>query len=206
MRKSVKGMMAGMMTIGMLACVPATAFAGQAQMPVSVEMRAAKPQKQEKTEKPEKAKAAAQKAGKVTCASSGKVNVSFKSKVVYTDAVSAAIRDADGTQIECKIVKKNKRLLTVSAAGLVQGQAYTITIEGILGKDSSEAVTVEKTFTAKGMKTKCKAGKATVQGQKFVILKMNSATEYKDAAVTVTDASGNARDAKIVKKAKAILR
>lgn len=202
MRKSVKGMMVGMLTMSMLATAPATVSAGTAagwaDAVYAVEMKAAKPDKATHA----KTKAAAQKAGKVTCTSSGRINISFKSKVTYTNAVSAAVRDADGNQTECKIVKKNKKLMTVSAAGLVQGQTYTVTIEGILGKDSSEAVTVEKTFIAKGIKTKCKTGKASVQGGKFVIIKMNSAAEYKDAAVAVTDSKGKACDAKIVKKAK----
>lgn len=40
--------------------------------------------------------------------------------------------------------------MTVTVSGLVKGQNYTLTIDGILGKDSAEAVVITKTFTAKG--------------------------------------------------------
>ena len=75
-------------------------------------------------------------------------------------------------------------------SGLVQGQKYTVEIEGILGKDSTEAVVVKKAFTAKGMKTQSKVGKATVESKKFVVLKMQSAAYYKDATVSVADSNG----------------
>lgn len=198
-RRSVKGITAGVLAVSMMAGTPAMAFAQQPGEIVFTELQGAK-----KAEKPApvKTKAKSQEVGKVTCTSAGKVNISFKQKVTYTEALKAVITDQNGTEIPCKISKKNKSLLTVSVSGLVKGQKYTLTIEGILGQDSTEAVTVNKEFTAKGMKTKSKVGKAEVQGKNFVILKMKSAAYYKDAAVTVKDSEGNLCDAKIVKKAK----
>ena len=52
------------------------------------------------------------------------------------------------------------------------------------------------------MKTHCKASGATVSNNKFVVLKMNGAVQYKDATVTVKDSAGKECAAKIVKKAK----
>lgn len=186
--------------MSMVVGAPTVTFAQQvdgSNTAIAVETRA---KKQEGTKAPAKIKA--QEVGKVTCTSAGKVNISFKQKVTYTDALRAVITDESGREITCKIIKKNKSLLTVSASGLVKGQKYTLKIDGILGKESAEAVVIEKEFTAKGMKTQSKVGKASVQGKNFVVLKMKSAAYYKDAEVMVKDSRGNVCTAKIVKKAK----
>ena len=205
-KKNLTGIVAGVLALSMMVSAPTMAFAqesGAAGAAVYTEARAAKkPVDVKKPVDENKVKAKAQEVGKVTCTSAGKVNISFKAKVTYTDALKAVIKDEQGKEIPCKISKKNKRLLTVSVSGLVKGQKYTLVIEGILGKDSTEAVVVNKTFTAKGMKTQTKVGKASVEKNKFVVLKMKAATEYKDATVTVKDAEGNICEAKIVKKAK----
>ncbi|EOS22787.1 hypothetical protein C806_03400 [Lachnospiraceae bacterium 3-1] len=213
MRKNyVKGLVAGVLAASMVIGIPVSAAAYEVegeQVEVSVEAKAKKaedtkkPQdtkKPNETKKPVKAKA--QEVGKVTCTSSGKVNISFKQKVTYTDALKAVITDENGKEIPCKITKKNKSLLTVTVSGLVKGEKYTLSIEGILGKDSEQAVVVKKVFTAKGMKTQSKVGQASVSGKNFVILKMKSAAYYKDATVEVKNASGSVCEAKIVKKAK----
>ena len=228
-KRYVKGLAAGVLALSLAVGAPVPVFAQQAggeSIAVTAEAKAKKPTdtnkqdtakpedsskqdeakkpessgKQENTKKPTKAKA--QEVGKVTCTSSGKVNISFKQKVTYTDALKAVIQDENGAEIPCKVTKKNKNLLTVTVNGLVKGQKYTITIEGILGKESAEPVTIQKVFTAKGMKTQSKVGKVTVQSKKFVVLKMKSAVDYKDATVTVTDSAGKECAAKIVKKAK----
>lgn len=197
-RRSVKGITAGVLAVSMMAGTPAMVFAQQPGEIVFTELQGAK-----MAEKPAqvKTKAKSQEVGKVICTSAGKVNISFKQKVTYTESLKAVITDQKGNEIPCKILKKNKSLLTVCVSGLVKGQKYTLTMEGILGQDSAEAVTIKKEFTAQGMKTKSKVGKAEVQGNNFVILKMKSAAYYKDAAVTVKDSEGNLCDAKIVKKA-----
>ena len=219
--KKVKGFLAGVLVMSMAAGMPAEAFAQEAaveSVSMTAETRAAKPEQgkqggngrhsensgngHEAETGGKKTQQKAQKTGKVTCTSSGKVNISFKQKVIYADTVSAVITDENGTEMECKILKKNKKLLTVSASGLVSGQKYTITIEGILGADTNEPVTITKEFTAKGMKTQCKVGTASVENNKFVILKMQSAVTYKDAVVTVTDSNGAECEAKIVKQEK----
>ena len=205
MRRKVRGMVVGMLAMSMVATAPISAFACQAGsaegVTITTEVRAKKPDTgKTDTKKPQKAES--QKVGKVTCTSAGKVNISFKNKVTYTDALRAVITDAQGQEITCKISKKNKSLLTVSVAGLVSGQTYTITIDGILGKDSAQPVTITKSFVAKGIKTQCKASSATVSNNKFVTLKMNGTVDYKDATVTVKDSAGNVCKAKIVKKAK----
>lgn len=115
MRKSVKGMAVGLLTMSMLVSAPAMAYAGQANgaaNDVAITTLAKKPE----TKKPEtkKPKVESQKVGKVTCTSAGKVNISFKGKVTYTDGLKAVIKDADGREIACKITKKNKSLLTLS--------------------------------------------------------------------------------------------
>lgn len=201
MKKMLKGIMVGMLSMSMLVSTPLSALAGlQEGVYETSYAAAAKSAKPEKNQK--KNGARSKEIGKVTCTSAGKVNISFKGQVVYTDAVKAVVKEADGQEIPCKILKKNKGMMSVSVAGLVKGQLYTITIEGILGEGSDEAVTIEKTFTAKGMKTKCKVGSASVQGKKFVVLKMKSAASYKDATVSVKDSDGKECEAKIVKKAK----
>lgn len=198
-KRNLKGIIAGALALSIMVSAPTMAFAqnGEGCVAVRTETQVAK-----KPEKTNKVKPKAQEVSKVTCTSSGKVNISFKQKVTYTDNLRAVIKDEDGKEISCKISKKNKSLLTVSVSGLVKGQKYTLEIEGILGKDSAEAVDVKKTFTAKGMKTQSKVGKATIEKKKFVILKMKSAAYYKDATVSVKDEDGNVCDAKIVKKAK----
>lgn len=202
MKKNVKGFMVGVLSMSMVLSAPIAVFAAPQETSASAgyEARAkyAKPEKTKEQQGQKKGK----EIGKVTCTSAGKVNISLKGEVAYTDALKVVIKDANGQEMECKVLKKNKGMMSVSAAGLVKDQVYTITIEGILDADSGEAVTIEKTFTAKGMKTKCKVGSAAVKGKNFVILKMKSAASYKDAVVTVTDANGNECEAKIVKKAK----
>ena len=198
MRRNVKGMMAGLLTMSMLVTAPTMAFA----KPANTKGDTSYTKEQETKPETKKTKAQSQKVGKVTCTASGKVNISFKRKVTYTDALKAVILDEKGQETTCKISKKSKNRMAVSVAGLVKGQKYTLKIEGILGVDSQEEVTVEKTFTAKGMKTQCKVGKTSVQAEKFVILKMKSAAYYKDATVSVKDSDGAVCDAKIVKKAK----
>ncbi len=208
MRRKMNGFAAGLMAMSLAAAAPLTASAGAVSetqtTAITAETRAKKPDagKQDKTDTTKPNKAQSQKAGKVTCTAAGKVNVSFKNKVVYTDNVRAVITDAQGNEIACKISKKNKNLLTVSVSGLVAGQTYTITIDGIVGKDTAEAVTITQSFVAKGMKTSCKTSKPVVSNNKFVTIKMNGSAYYKDAAVVVTDSDGNTCDAKIVKKAK----
>lgn len=196
-KRNLKGIAAGVLALTMMVSAPTVAFAQDGGVAAYTQTQAAK-----KTETVKKAKPKAQEVGKVTCTSAGKVNISFKQKVTYTDALKAVIKDEDGKEISCKISKKNKSLLTVSVSGLVKGQKYTLVIEGILGKDSTEAVVVNKVFTAKGMKTQSKVGKASVEKKKFLVLKMKSSAYYKDATVTVKDADGKICDAKIVKKAK----
>lgn len=210
MRKNVKGIAVGMLTMSMLVSAPTMAFAGQTNgigdtsVTAITQLAPKKDANKPGNQKPgtTKPKVESQKVGKVTCTSAGKVNISFKGKVTYTNELKAVIKDAEGREIPCKISKKNKSLLTVTVAGLVKDQTYAITIEGILGKDSTEAATITKNFVAKGMKTQTKVGKATVENKKFVVLKMQAATYYKDATVVVKDADGNTCDAKIVKKAK----
>lgn len=202
-KRNLKGIAAGVLALTMMVSAPTAAFAQDSGVAAYAQTQAAK--KTQEAKKPEtvkKVKPKAQEVGKVTCTSAGKVNISFKQKVTYTDALKAVIKDEDGNEIACKISKKNKSLLTVSVSGLVKDQKYTVVIEGILGKDSTEAVVVNKTFTAKGMKTQSKVGKASVEKKKFVVLKMKSSAYYKDATVTVKDADGKDCDAKIVKKAK----
>ncbi len=186
MKKGMKKLVAFLLVLTMLIGVETLVFA-------------AKPadDSKQKEEKP-----VAQKVSKVTCTASGKVNVSFKGKVIYTDTLSVVIADEAGKEMECKILKKNKGLMSVSAKGLVKGQKYTITIEGVMAKNATEAATITKTFVAKGMKTTNRVSKATVKYQKFVILKFKSSADYKDATVSVTDEDGKVYEAKIVKKAK----
>ena len=183
-RKNVKGMVAGALAMSMMVGAPGAAFAQQpdeSRVAAAAQVKAKKPEKEPESTQ---TKAKSQEVGKVTCTSSGKVNVSFKQKVTYTDVLKAVITDANGGEMPCKILKKNKNLMSVSVSGLVKGQTYTLT----------------------GMKTQNKVGKTQVTDGKFVILKMNSAAFYKDATVSVTDSQGNACDAKIVKKAKGNLK
>lgn len=189
MRKGIKKVMVGALALTMLLGMGTVSFAKNDRTDQS-------------TTEASTVKVESQDVSKVTCTASGKLNVSFKGKVTYTDALKAVITDEEGTEIKCNISKKNASLMTVSVAGLVKGQKYTLTIEGILGKNASEPATIVKTFTAKGMKTACKVSKVSVAKKKFVTIKMKSSAYYKDAAVVVNDANGNVYDAKIIKKAK----
>ena len=154
---------------------------------------------QEKTEEEKVAKKT--KVTKVTCTSDGKVTISFKNKVSYTDEASAIITAEDGTEIACTISKQNKRAMVMTAEGLVQGQKYTLTVSGIIVEDSTEATTITKTFTVKGMKTKNRIVKTTANSDAdTVTIKMSAATFYKEATVEVTDTEGEELDATIVKK------
>ena len=203
-RKSFKGIAAGMLAMSLVATAPTITFAKQQADGAPKVTAATTADKKTETKKPDtkKPESKAQKAEKVTCTSAGKVNISFKGNVTYTDALKAVIQDENGQEIACKISKKNKSMLTVSVSGLVKGQKYTIIIEGVKGKDAAEAVTITKTFIAKGMKTQSKVSKTTVQDKKFVVLKMQGAVDYKNTTITVTDSDGNVCEAKIVKKSK----
>lgn len=139
---------------------------------------------------------------KVTCTSSGRINVSFKEKVEYTDSVKVTLLDEDGEEVACEIVQKNKKLMGISTSGLVKDQKYTLTIQGVLVDNASESGDITTSFVAKGMKTACKVSKVTVSKKKFVTMKMKSSAYYKDAEVVVKDEDGNVIEAKIVKKSK----
>lgn len=197
MRKSIKKLMVGALALAVMATTAAPATLVQAKKPAT-EAAATDADKPVKLE--------SQKVAKVTCTASGKVNVSFKGKVTYTDALSASIKDAEGNEIACKISKKNKALLTVTAAGLVKGQKYTLTIEGVQAKNATEAATITKVFTAKGMKTECKPSKVKKVNKSTFILSLKGKAYYKDATVTVVDEDGNAVEASIIKKAKGTIK
>ena len=142
------------------------------------------------------------KVTKVTCSSAGKVSISFKNKVSYADDVSAVITAEDGTEISCTVLKKSKKAIVISAEGLVQGQKYTITVQGVIVEDSTEAVSITKTFTVKGMKTKCKVVKVIVGTKNTITLKMKNNTYYKNATVTITNSDKEELETTIVKKAR----
>lgn len=139
---------------------------------------------------------------KITCTASGKLNVSFGQNVTYTETLNAIITDNSGKKIECSISAKSRRKLTVSVKGLIKGQNYNLTIEGIANYNSNKFAAVSKTFTAKGMKTACSAEKVSMAKKNVIILHTKSAAYYKDAAVEVKDADGNILSATIIKKAK----
>lgn len=202
-QRMIRLFLAGAVAVSMVAWTPALTFAQQTElsgMAGTEEVKGGKPDGMPKEPKAPKANGKAQEVGKIVCTSAGKLNISFKQNVSYTDGLMATITDTSGMEISCKILKKNKKLLSVSASGLAEGQTYTLTITGVVGAGTSEAVVISKEFIAKGMKIKGSAGSACVEGKKFVVLKMNGAVLYQDATVTVTDSKGNACDAKIVKK------
>ena len=94
MRKSVKGMAVGLLTMSMLVSAPAMAYAGQANgaaNDVAITTLAKKPETKKPETETKKPKVESQKVGKVTCTSAGKVNISFKGKVTYTDGLKAEI-------------------------------------------------------------------------------------------------------------------
>lgn len=192
MRKSFKKMVVGVLALTMLLGMGTVSFAKQKD--------ATTENKTEATA--EASKPVSQKVSKVTCTASGKLNVSFKGKVKYSDTVKATITDAEGKEVDCKIKKKNKASMQIAVAGLVKGQKYTLTIDGVIAKNTNEPATITNTFTAKGMKTACKPAKVTVAKKKFVTIKMKSKAYYRDATVTVKDADGKKYEAKIVKKSK----
>lgn len=196
MRKCIKKMVVGVLALAMLLGMSTVSFAKNDKKTETTEATT-----EATAETTEAVKLEPQKVSKVTCTASGKVNVSFKGKVTYTDALKVTITDEEGKETECRIKKKNKGTMQIAVSGLVKGQKYTLTIDGVLAKNAKEAVTITKTFTAKGMKTACKVSKASVT-KKFVTLKMKSKAYYKDATVTIRDADGNVYDAKIVKKSK----
>lgn len=139
---------------------------------------------------------------KITCTASGKLNISFGQNVAYTETLNAVITDNSGKEIECGISAKSRRKLTVSVKGLIKGQNYNLTIEGIANYNSDKAATVSKTFTAKGMKTASSVEKVSMTKKNVIILHTKSAAYYKDATVEVKDADGNILSAAIIKKAK----
>ena len=200
-KRKVKRILAGVLAVSMMAGMPIIVSADQA-MVISTEAKAKKPNNAYTPQTTEKTQAIPQEIKKITCTSAGKLNVTFKQKVTYTSAINAVITDTEGKEIPCKISKKKNKLMSVTVSNLVKGQVYTLKIEGVMGKESAEAATIVKTFTAKGMKTKSKIGKVSVSGSNFVVLKMNGAAYYKDATVTVKDSAGNECAARIIKKAK----
>jgi hypothetical protein len=139
---------------------------------------------------------------KITCTASGKLNISFGQNVAYTETLNAVITDNSGKEIECGISAKSRRKLTVSVKGLIKGQNYNLTIEGIANYNSDKAATVSKIFTAKGMKTASSVEKVSMTKKNVIILHTKSAAYYKDATVEVKDADGNILSAAIIKKAK----
>ena len=124
---------------------------------------------------------------KITCTASGKLNISFGQNVAYTETLNAVITDNSGKEIECGISAKSRRKLTVSVKGLIKGQNYNLTIEGIANYNSDKAATVSKTFTAKGMKTASSVEKVSMTKKNVIILHTKSAAYYKDATVEVKE-------------------
>lgn len=202
MKKSIKTMVVGALALTMLLGMGTLSFAKQNDTTTETTTEATTEKTEDTDSQKKKVKPVSQKVSKVTCTASGKLNVSFKGEVKYSDTVKATVTDADGKEVECQIRKKNKASMQISVKGLVKGQKYTLTIEGVIAKNATEPATITKTFTAKGMKTACKVAKVTVAKKKFVTIKMKSSAYYKDATVTVKDAEGKTYDAKIVKKAK----
>lgn len=206
MRKTMKKMVVCALAITMLLGMGTVSLAKQkGTKPTKVTTEVATETTEEvveTTEEVEKVKPISPKIAKVICTASGKLNVSFKGKVKYSDTVKVTITDAEGKEVDCQIKKKNKTSMQISVQGLVKGQKYTLTIEGVIAKNTSEPVTITKTFTAKGMKTACKASKVTVAKKKFITIKVKGNVCYKDATVTVVDEDGNSLEAEIVKKTK----
>lgn len=208
MRRLLRKLVIGTVAMSLLAGMSVVTYAAEAQTEQTIvtTQKDKKNKTDKKDKKTNKVKAEAQKVSKVTCTAAGKVNVSFRGKVTYTDSLKVTIVDEEGKVIECKIAKKNKALMSVKATGLVKGQKYTITIEGVLAKNVEEPATITKTFVAKGMKTTCKVKTAKVIGKKFVNIKTSAPAYYKDAVVTVKDSDGNVCEAKIIKKSRSSIK
>ena len=138
---------------------------------------------------------------KVKCTTSGKITLTFANKVKYTEGLCVFVTNENGTEIECTIVKKNKKSIDIVTKGLVNGQNYTITVDGLLVEDSTNVTSVSKTFCVKGIKTSCKIKKVNVS-KKYVTLSLKCSAYYKNASVEVTDSEGNVMKSAIVKKTK----
>ena len=90
MRKNVKGIAVGMLTMSMLVSAPTMAFAGQTNgigdtsVTAITQLAPKKDVNKPGNDKPgtTKPKAESQKVSKVTCTSAGKVNISFKERLL----------------------------------------------------------------------------------------------------------------------------
>lgn len=143
---------------------------------------------------------------KATCTAAGKVNVKFKGMVTYAEDLSVTVTDETQNELETTVSKKNRGMMVIKIAGMVKGQKYNISISGIRKKGETEYGNVNCTFTAKRLKTTCKAKKitkkVTVKKKNTIIIKCKSNVKFKDATVTVSDQNGDKYEAKLVGKSK----
>ena len=139
MKKSSKKLMTMllMMCLILIMAVPVSADAAAA----------AKGTAKAGTEKKSKKIKTKVKTAKITV-NKNKVIVVFKGKVQYKDPV-VTVKDADGNELEAKIIKKTKSQMKLKVAGMEKGKEYTLTVSGIKKKKEKDFGTITKTFKKK---------------------------------------------------------
>jgi len=154
MAKSSKKTLAALLTVLVMAMsmsmFPVNAAekaAGAKDTKTTVTKTAKETKKVKKTKKAKKLKKSKVKVTKVTT-NKNKVLVQFKGKVAYEN-LAVVVTDADGKELEAKIVKKTKSQIKLSVKGLEKGKTYTVTVNGIKQKSEKAFGYVKTTFKKK---------------------------------------------------------
>lgn len=143
---------------------------------------------------------------KAVCTASGKICIKFSNQVEWDEDVTVSLTDADGVQTIVEVVKKNERMIAVAGTGMVKGEKYTVTVNGVKAAGADEYTSVSCEFTAKKLKTCCKAKKITkkIKAKKNtkIVVQCKGTVKLKDATVTVTDEDNNDYASAVVSKSK----
>ena len=196
MRRTTKTLLA----LGMAFSLAVSGFAGVAEAKKPAADATTETKTDTKTGKVQQLKA------KVTCTAAGKVNLSFSQTIEWSPEAAATLTDADNKTFDVKISKKGTRTAVIRGEGMVKGQRYTATINGIRIKGTEEYTSASGVFTAKNLKGKLKAKKITkkvaVKAKSTIIVKCKGTVQLKDAVVTVKDGNNKEYTAKVVGKSK----
>lgn len=81
-------------------------------------------------------------------ADDGEIEIDFLGRVDYGDLV-VTVAGADGTVIETEIDERDGDGIELRAKGLVRGEEYTVTVDGVAQRGSDAFGTVSRTFIAR---------------------------------------------------------
>lgn len=130
--------------------------------------------------------------------SNGRIEIEFRSEVCYK-STKVLLKDENGKRVPARITKKDDDELTIKPGALTEGARYTVTISGVRAKGESAYTSVSGSFVAPVV-SKPSIKSVEYEGRGHVEVDFYARVQYKNAKVTVTDASGKTYKAKITEK------